>query len=155
MARKRMLTALYLAGGLTILIVAAVLIFFAAQVEDWSRDLTTNVAATEDDAADERLRPIEAAIPPRELAQRVEEAVRSLGNWRMEERKEPGSGVEFHFVRTTPVLRFQDDIRVRIVPKGGGARLTAESQSRVGKGDLGQNPRNLRELLDAVRSRLP
>src|SRR5262245_5291638 len=154
MARIRMITALYVAGGLAMAIVAAVLIFLLAQVEDWTRDLTTNVAATEDNATDERLRPIEAAISPQELALRVKEAVKSLGNWRLEERDELDGGVQIHFVRTTPVLRFQDDIHVQIVPQDSGARLTAESRSRVGKGDLGQNPRNLRELLEAVRSRL-
>ncbi|HZN33281.1 MAG TPA: DUF1499 domain-containing protein [Pirellulaceae bacterium] len=154
MARKRMITVLYVAGGLAIATVAAILIFLVAQVEDWSRDLTTNSAETTSDAADERLRPIETALPPTELARHVESAVTSLKNWRQVERKGSGGNIEFHLLRTTPVLGFQDDIRVRIEPAGGGARLTAQSRSRVGKGDLGQNPRNLRELLDAVRSRL-
>jgi uncharacterized protein (DUF1499 family) len=56
-----------------------------------------------------------------------------------------------HFVRTTPLMRYKDDIRVRIVPAASGSRVSAESRSRIGRGDLGQNPRNLRELLAAVR----
>jgi uncharacterized protein (DUF1499 family) len=48
-------------------------------------------------------------------------------------------------------MKYRDDIRVQIEPAAEGTRLSAESRSRVGKGDLGQNPRNLRELLDKVR----
>ena len=40
--------------------------------------------------------------------------------------------------------------RVRIVPNGDGCRLHARSQSRVGRGDFGQNRRNLRELFAAL-----
>lgn len=149
-----MLTALYIVAGLFVALVLALIVFTAAQVEDWSRDLTTNFAATKDDAADERLRPIEAALTPADLAQRVEAAAESLKNWRRESREEAAGAIDLHFVRTTPALRFQDDIRVHIEPQGTGSRLTAESQSRVGKGDLGQNPRNLRELLGAVRGKL-
>jgi uncharacterized protein (DUF1499 family) len=49
--------------------------------------------------------------------------------------------------RTTPVMRFTDDIDVVLRAEGNSTRVQAESQSRVGKGDLGQNPRNLKELV--------
>ena len=149
------MTAIYIAAGVGVALLLALIVFAVAQVEDWSRDLTTNVAATEDKAADERLRPMESELPPAELAGRVEAAAATLKNWRRETRAEENGGVVLHFVRTTPVLHFQDDIRVRIEPRGAGSRLSAESKSRIGKGDLGQNPRNLRELLTAVRAELP
>ena len=38
----------------------------------------------------------------------------------------------------------------RVYPDPDGARLELTSASRLGKGDLGQNPRNLEELLRAV-----
>jgi len=132
----------------------AVGVGLALHVEDWRRDLTTNWAVTAEDAADVRLRPIEADLPAVELARLVETAAAALPNWRLESRQETGDSIELHFARTTRLLRFADDIRVHIVAGGGGARLTAESRSRVGKGDLGQNPRNLRELLGAVRESL-
>ena len=148
----RRMTTLYIiaavAGGLLLLL----FVFVAMQVEDWSRDLTTNYAATAADAKDQRLRPIDSTLPPAELAERVQRAADSLKNWRLASQEAAAEAVQLHFVRTTPVLRFQDDIRVHIKPRQAGSQLSAESRSRIGKGDLGQNPRNLRELLDAVRA---
>ena len=132
----------------------AIVIIVALQIEDWRRDLTTNHAETAQDAADSRLQPIESELSPGDLGYVVEAAAAGLPNWRLESRQENGESIELRFVRTTRLLRFVDDIRVRIAPTAGGSRLTAESRSRVGKGDLGQNPRNLRELLGAVRGSL-
>ena len=42
---------------------------------------------------------------------------------------------------------FYDDITV-ILRSERGNSVKATSQSRVGKGDLGQNPRNLKELVN-------
>lgn len=125
---------------------------FLWQIEDWRRDLTTNFAATDAQSLDERLRPVGSSLAPETLADRVVEAMRRRGNWKLESRACHAQRVELHFVRTTPWLRFKDDIRVQIEPApGGGSVLHAKSHSRIGKGDLGQNPRNLRELLAAVR----
>ena len=146
------MTALYVCLGIATAIAVLLFLFVAIQVEDWGRDLTTNYAATDDNAADQRLRPIESRLSPAALADGVEKAAGSLKNWRLQSRKDSAEAAMLHFVRTTPVLRFQDDIHVRIEPHSAGSRLSADSRSRIGKGDLGQNPRNLRELLDAVRA---
>ena len=53
-------------------------------------------------------------------------------------------------VRETRLFRFADDVTARVAPYPDGARLELTSASRLGKGDLGQNPRNLTELLRAV-----
>ena len=151
--RDRAMTILYILLGLVALALVLVLVVLFAQVEDWSRDLTTNVAVTDENAGDERLRPVHSTLPVEGLANRIEKAARDLPRWTLTERRETEGAIELHFVRSTAVLRFRDDIRVRIEPTGdGGSLLTAESRSRVGKGDLGQNPRNLRELLEAVRN---
>ena len=64
--------------------------------------------------------------------------------------------IALHLVRSTRLIGFRDDVWVLLEerPDAGGVRLHAESRSRVGKGDLGQNPRNLRELLGWVRQEL-
>ncbi len=80
--------------------------------------------------------------------------MKSLPKWRLESRRDEGGSIKLHFVRTTGIMRYQDDIHVVIAPLAVGSRLNANSRSRVGKGDLGQNPRNLRELLGAVRKEL-
>jgi uncharacterized protein (DUF1499 family) len=46
----------------------------------------------------------------------------------------------------TILWRFVDDIHLRFEPHGSGSRIVGESRSRIGKGDLGQNARNLRAL---------
>ena len=53
-------------------------------------------------------------------------------------------------VRKTRLFRFRDDVTARVYPDPDGARLDITSASRLGKGDLGQNPRNIEELLRAV-----
>jgi uncharacterized protein (DUF1499 family) len=61
-------------------------------------------------------------------------------------------------VRRTRLFRFADDVRVGCSGRqdGGGetARATFESASRLGRYDLGQNGRNLRELLGAVEEEI-
>src|SRR5262245_38540882 len=150
--KKRMWTMLLIGAGLLAAVVLAAIVIVALQVENWRRDLTTNVAMTEESSPDERLRPVHAPLDPAELAERTEKAGKTLANWRLESSSREGSAVKLYFVRTTRLMRFQDDIHVRIEPATeGGSVLSAVSRSRVGKGDLGQNPRNLRELLAAVR----
>ena len=56
------------------------------------------------------------------------------------------------FVRTSRLFRFKDDITMRIEDQGRERVVTGESRSRVGKGDLGQNPRNLRRLMTELRA---
>jgi len=123
-------------------------------VEDWSRDLSINHAATSDDARDERLRTIVAPLPPADLATMVVKVAQSLPRWELVDRTDDSAGTGLHFIRTTGLVGYQDDIRVRIEAAGEGSRLSADSRSRIGKGDLGQNPRNLRELLAKVRELL-
>ena len=156
LVRKPMWLALYIVGGILLAGLLAIAVVLVTHVEDWSRDLTTNVAATSDDARDERLRTISSTQRPPELAELVIAAARELPRWKLVEQSSGSTATALHFVRTTGLMGFQDDIRVRIVAAtDGGSELSAESRSRVGKGDLGQNPRNLRELLDKVRAAGP
>jgi uncharacterized protein (DUF1499 family) len=82
----------------------------------------------------------------------TERAISSLPRWSLESRNANG----LHAVRATAILRFKDDVRVTAEPNDepGRTRLTLESASRVGKSDLGQNHRNLRELLEALEREL-
>ncbi len=138
------LAALALAGGIALV----------ASVDDWSRDLSTNRAATDERATDPALRPIHASQSIEELAELVVSAAGSLPNWSVQSKTIAGGSATVHLVRTTPLWRFRDDITVQIASDGQQRTIEAVSQSRVGKGDLGQNPRNLRELLAEIRRRL-
>jgi uncharacterized protein (DUF1499 family) len=65
----------------------------------------------------------------------------------------PG-GSEVQYVATTPVLRFKDDVTVRIRREGGQTKVGVRSRSRFGTLDFGQNARNVRELLAALDQEL-
>ncbi len=83
-----------------------------------------------------------------QIEARVRGACGRLRGWAVES-AEPGA---MHLVRRTRVLGFADDIRLTLVTDGAGVRIDAESRSRVGKGDLGQNRRNILELFAALKA---
>lgn len=158
-ARRRVL---YLVLAVTVL---APLVVVAMKIDDWSRDLTTNRAHT---APGQRHEPLEFAGV---AVDRVEAAARSFAEhdraWRLANEKplpddsplpallNGPPAATLHFVRTTGLMRFKDDVWLLLQKyDDGSTRLFAESRSRVGKGDLGQNPRNLAELKARVAAAL-
>ncbi|MND03152.1 hypothetical protein D3C83_228380 [compost metagenome] len=57
-------------------------------------------------------------------------------------------------IATTTLLRFKDDVVVRVRDAAGGSRVDVRSKSRVGVGDLGTNARRIRRFLSALRADL-
>jgi len=53
-----------------------------------------------------------------------------------------------------PVLFFTDDLTIILQEDDAGVLLRVASKSRVGKGDLGENQRHIRQLLAALDKRL-
>lgn len=157
-------------------ILCSALFVLAVYVEDWARDLTNNHAATSDDHPEPLLRTRKLALPPAEVARLLTPVALELPGWTTEdpatekyaEQREspaapvtadgsdaPAAGdVVLKFVRVTRIMKYRDDITVTISPTREGSSVSAESQSRVGKGDLGQNPRNLKELLRVLDVRV-
>ncbi|CAN5678976.1 MAG: DUF1499 domain-containing protein [Actinomycetota bacterium] len=80
------------------------------------------------------------------LASAIEKAIRSLRRWEAE----ASSNGDIRAVRSTRLLKFKDDVTVKISGGEEASEATFESESRIGKSDLGQNPKNLEELLSAV-----
>lgn len=122
-------------------------------VEDWKRDFSQNFAKTDTNASDPRLHPFRSPLAAQALNEKLVAWVANQSRWSLASSDIlPDGTIEIHLVRTTLILRFKDDIHVTIHPQGEeGSLMEAESQSRLGKGDLGQNPRNLRELTDGLR----
>jgi uncharacterized protein (DUF1499 family) len=150
---------MYIAAGVSAVLVVFGVVWLFATIDDWSRDLTTNFAATSATAKKPSLHPIVSEKPSSELADLVVTAASQLRGWELAAREEGGAEITLRLVRTTRLMRFKDDITVQIRPiKGNGDsphyEVSAESQSRVGKGDFGQNPRNLAELMDTLRGLL-
>ena len=86
------------------------------------------------------------SINPNELLKKVEEAVENLPRWTLKGRE----GTELQAVRKSRLFRFEDDVTVEASVRGAGSDAVFESASRVGKGDLGQNVRNLRDLIESL-----
>jgi len=51
---------------------------------------------------------------------------------------------------TTRVLRFHDDVLIRVTRRGGETVVTVRSASRIGRGDFGQNARNIRAFFEEL-----
>lgn len=144
--RKTLITLLVVA-----LVAASPFVLMAVYVDDWSRDLTTNRAHTAVGAPAEPWR-FDAAD-----AEAVADAVAAIADaepaWQLANDKplpddSPLAADEatHHLVRTTGLMGYRDDIWLVVLPRDDGVTVLGESRSRVGKGDLGQNPRNLVEI---------
>ena len=130
---------------------AAMMMSIFSRIENWKRDFSLNYAKLDPQASDPLLRPLLVSQPPEEVAALIERWVEKRSRWSIESRDQQQHAILIHLTRRTLVMRFTDDIHVRLEADGGGTRVEAESQSRFGKGDLGQNPRNLKELLSGLR----
>jgi uncharacterized protein (DUF1499 family) len=116
------------------------------------RWMTQNVCDTEGPTHPDVVA-LPTTLPPGEAVGVVADLVGCLRRWTV-------LSIEGNVIRATHrtvLWRFTDDIVIRVVPNtdGSGSRIHARSQSRLGKGDLGQNRRNLRELFRALRKGLP
>lgn len=136
--------------------VLAILISAALQVDDWSRDLSTNRAATSADTSDKTLRTLKLPATIEQVREAIDRFVEQQTNWSLskttvDDENDNENQVLIVLVRTSRLFRFADDVEVTLQTGLEGTLVDAVSQSRVGKGDLGQNPRNLRKLLDTLR----
>jgi uncharacterized protein (DUF1499 family) len=89
-------------------------------------------------------------VQVKELAGAVEEATRKLPHWTLIHADEE----EIRAVRKTPVFGFSNDVTIHLIPSPVGAhtntRADFRSASRIAMWGLGQNRRNLEELLAAI-----
>lgn len=154
----------YLISGIALVVVLALLILAALQVDDWSRDLTTNRAATDPDAHHPLMRSLAQRFTLAELDAVLAAICQDDAAWSMPAPPKPlpidsqlpvdRAETTHHLVRQTG-LGFRDDIWIVVEPvEDEKRRLWIESRSRIGRGDLGQNPRNLRELNGRLLERL-
>ncbi len=111
------------------------------------RWLTKNWANTQEPTHPD-LAPVVVPLDPAAAAELVRKVVATLPRWRVES-ESPG---ELRLTRRTPIVRFVDDVTVTLKPAGPGTMIHAASKSRLGKGDFGQNRRNILELWAAIRA---
>jgi uncharacterized protein (DUF1499 family) len=105
--------------------------------------------ASTDPATHSDLVPLVLPLDTERATEQVRTVVAGMPRWQVEVDSEPG---KLHLTRRTRLIGFVDDIRLRFLPAGPGTLIHAESRSRVGIGDLGQNRRNILELWTALRA---
>ena len=111
------------------------------------RWFTANWANTTDPTHPD-LAPLAVPVGLTDAFDLVRRAAASLPRW-AEVQSTP---VGIHLARRTRLWRFTDDVAVLFAQDGMDRTLIhAESRSRVGQGDLGQNRRNILELFAAIR----
>lgn len=106
----------------------------------------SNVAVTAEGADDPRLHPHVYPLSPLQTAHAVVDAIDSLPRWEVVAGKD---GVIWA-TRRTRVFRFVDDVYLLLLPAHDSTVVFARSASRVGRGDLGQNRRNLGEFWEGM-----
>lgn len=111
------------------------------------RWLTRNVADT-DTGTHQDVVPLELTIPVEQAQSLVAQVIGSLTGWRVESIDAVDGTL--HATRRTRLWRFVDDVTVRVEEAKTGSRVHARSKSRLGKGDFGQNRRNIKELFRAL-----
>ena len=144
--RKPMLAYVVLA------VTALIMVSIFARIDNWQRDWTTNTARLDPLADDPDLRPATLNVTPDQASELLRQWVESESSWTVVKAQETETAINIQLTRTTRFLRFVDDIDVRLIADGGTTRVEAKSESRFGKGDLGQNPRNLKELVRGLES---
>ncbi|KAA1257720.1 hypothetical protein LF1_02090 [Rubripirellula obstinata] len=84
---------------------------------------------------------------PVEIAGKLNVAFDSHRQWETISQAGKDDQIVLHAIRRTKLFGFVDDVRIELSSdQDGQTRLYASSRSRVGKGDLGQNARNLQQM---------
>ena len=91
------------------------------------------------------------SVTPDQLLAALGRVIERLPRWKIEST----SAKSLEAMRQTRLFHFKDDVKIQVSDQDGGrSRATFESASRIGKGDLGQNSRNLEELLRVLDEEL-
>lgn len=120
-------------------------------LKEW---LTKNIYVTTPGNPDPFFRPRQYRKTKDEVAGAVREILGSLTRWKVVEYRENQGRI--HATHTAPFIPFTEDVNIYIVQGlDGVTKLEVISQSQTGKGDFGQNKRNIRELLSALDTKWP
>jgi uncharacterized protein (DUF1499 family) len=105
-------------------------------------------------AAYPRVLPVVLDVPPEEAFELARRATISL-RWQVIEMTPPGgrSGAgRIEAYDRTRLLRFVDDITIRIRPRAEGSRIDIRSASRLGSHDFGANASRILAFIDEVNT---
>jgi uncharacterized protein (DUF1499 family) len=151
-ARKRHLRAVALAWAFGIVLAVAYTLIRDVPAAGWRiNDVTTSVTR---EYPDLQSRLYDST--PENTTLLAAAAAALLPRWKVV-RTDPAQHIVIYEVRT-PLNLFTDDVTVRVEPAGPAgeaSRVQIQSRSRVGKVDLGQNAKHIRELQAAMDEKLP
>jgi uncharacterized protein (DUF1499 family) len=134
-------------------VIAALVAFFLfGYVDDWSRDFTRNSAEISPEAEDAGLRPVVTGLSTDDAIEACLRAAGRIRTWEHIGNAGEGNTYLILFLRTSRIWKFKDDIIIVIDDLGNERMITGKSASRLGIGDLGQNPRNLKRFLAELRA---
>jgi len=105
-------------------------------------------AASQQRRAYPDIQPLVLSVPVAQAFKAVVETAGRMG-WEVVGSDREAGRVEA--IATTFLLRFKDDVVVRVRDEAGGARVDVRSKSRVGIGDLGTNARRIQKFLSELR----
>jgi hypothetical protein len=108
-------------------------------------------AAAEQRRAYPDIQPKVVAAPLARVFDEALAAARAMG-WEIVAHSRETGRIEA--LATTRLLRFKDDIVVRLRESGAATRVDVRSKSRLGRGDLGTNARRIRRFLEALTRQL-
>jgi histidine triad (HIT) family protein len=136
---KRFLIRLLLVG----MVAAAVAAFLA-----WPRlaDVATGKTPQYPDIEPATFRSSEAVV-----FKAAQDVMKTLSGWEVVGVGSGPGGSVIHAVHTTPIRVVKEDVTIEIRRKGGRTRVDVRSRSQMTQWDFGQNARNIRELLGALR----
>ncbi|MDX1660241.1 MAG: DUF1499 domain-containing protein [Gemmatimonadota bacterium] len=118
------------------------------RLQRWQLRLRTNDVETGESDAYPDVQPLELDIEPDTAWRMARAAAEAMPRWTILD-EDPGSR-RIRAEATTPVLRFTDDVWIRVEPCDGGSRVYVRSASRIGVTDFGTNARRIRDYLSRL-----
>lgn len=111
--------------------------------------LRTNDVETGASEAYPDVRPLDLPLDPAPAFEAAVAAAEAMPRWEILETSPPEG--EIRAEATTPVLRFTDDVWIRVEARtAGGSRVAMRSASRIGVTDFGTNARRIRAYLERL-----
>jgi uncharacterized protein (DUF1499 family) len=101
----------------------------------------------------QRIIPIISDLRPEEAYEVAARAALAQG-WQIIERSAPGGRTgtaRIEAVATTRLMRFKDDVTIRVRPRVDGARIDIRSASRLGAHDFGANAERIQAFADGFQ----
>lgn len=89
-------------------------------------------------------------LAPKEALAVAEKAARRQSGWSIR-RVDAAQGL-LTAVAVTPLLRFRDDITIRVRSAANGSRVDVRSRSRLGRDDLGANAARIRRFFRVLQA---